>query len=44
MENADKETQTELSIEDVVKDIYKRLDNIHAVLGYILEKIKNEEV
>jgi hypothetical protein len=29
-------TQTEVS--DVAKDIYAKLDNIHAILGLLLEK------
>jgi hypothetical protein len=31
-------TQTEISLTELSKDIYAKLDSIQAVLGYILEK------
>jgi hypothetical protein len=31
-------TQTEMSLTELSKDIYAKLDTIHSVLGYILEK------
>lgn len=39
MENS---TQTDFS--DIVKDIYAKLNNIQAVLGYILEKTKLNKI
>ena len=38
MENS---TQTEMSIVELSKDIYAKLDNIQTVLGYILEQTKH---
>ena len=36
----DAETQTLDNGIEVIKDIYAKLDNIHAIIGFILEKNK----
>jgi hypothetical protein len=34
----EKSTQTEMTLTELTKDIYTKLDTIQSVLGYILEK------
>jgi hypothetical protein len=37
------EQETEVKLEDVIKDIYAKIEQIQGVLGYLLEKEKNAE-
>jgi hypothetical protein len=39
----EQETQTELKLEEVIKDIYAKIGQIQGVLGYLLEQQKNVE-
>jgi hypothetical protein len=40
----EQETQTEIKLEEVIKDIYSKLEQIQGVLGYLLEQQKQSDL
>ena len=34
----------ELTLDEVIKDIYTKLDHIHAVLGYVITRVQDPEL